>query len=349
MNIALKLALAAIATATGVTAVQNVPVVPATSERVITLNNDTLNVGQATANTQNERVLTLEFNGTIEQLAQSLKKEGVNFVIRPSDANDRIMVNFDRAPMRSAMRAIGRAMGGTFIEDDGVYTFQKGSVFGELYRDTPVPGSRLNTDIIPLVRPDDKGMAKELDYRFYTSDPKQYEALKKQYGNRAKLLKPGEAGAFGFDPKAFEEIRRVQVEGFKMDEKALKALADSGRLSQEAMKELAEVRRFKVDPKAMKELAKVRELRMDPKAFKELEEMRGFAFTMDGPGNQQGNMMKVLDSLSKAQREQHQKQGFLRYSDLTAAQQKMLGLSVKGQWEISVNNNGKKLTIKSDR
>jgi hypothetical protein len=359
MNNVLKLALAAIATATGVNAVQNAPVVPATSERAATISNHTINVGQATDNdanvSQTNQRISLQFDGTVEDLAKVLRDQKVNFVIRPSDAKERIIVNFNDAPIRSAMRAIGTAMGGSFIEEGGVFTFQSGRHLGELYME---PRSGSNNDF---------------KYRVFTPDPKQFEELRKLHGDRAQLIKPGEMKEFRMDPKSLAEIQKLQVEGFKLDKDAMKQMQEMQKLQSkmldpkalaevrgfkmdpEAVKELQKLRveGFKMDPKAMKELAEVRRLQIDPKAFNELEALPGFTFSDDIRSgvrvNGTSNMMKVLDSLSKTQREKHQKQGFLRWSDLTAAQQKMLGFSTKGQWTVSVDNNGKKLTIKSDR
>jgi len=73
------------------------------------------------------------------------------------------------------------------------------------------------------------------------------------------------------------------------------------------------------------------------KAHKEMEHAR----------LQGDNMKKLLDSLTPAQWELSKKQGYLKLSDLTAAQRKLIGdIKPSDDLTLSYSIDGKKITIK---
>ena len=55
---------------------------------------------------------------------------------------------------------------------------------------------------------------------------------------------------------------------------------------------------------------------------------------------------KLFKSLSKAQRQKQASQGYLKLSDLTAAQRKMLGNVTGKGFEVRYNINGEQLVVK---
>ncbi len=124
---------------------------------------------------------------------------------------------------------------------------------------------------------------------------------------------------------------------------------------------------LKIDDKAVKELAKVREIgpafskeefaKMQKEMAKAHDEMRRaldhsraqggqLALSLQGQNQDFGKLMK---SLSDKQWELHKKQGFLKFSDLTEEQSKIISHYGKraGSVTISVNIDGKTLTLKN--
>lgn len=114
-----------------------------------------------------------------------------------------------------------------------------------------------------------------------------------------------------------------------------------------------ELRDFKgMSPKEKADLEReMQKLRLDlkksfeGKEFKELKELGGKGFMLNG-----ANIKELIKSLTPAQKELQKKQGYLNFSDLTPAQQKMLGgFSGSGSFTISFSENGEKITIKGGK
>lgn len=157
-------------------------------------------------------------------------------------------------------------------------------------------------------------------------------------------------------PEALKELSKMKIElqgkGGILPPEALKELAKlkelGGVLPPEALKELSEMKielqgkGGVLPPEALKELAKLKEMRAMPKLeLKRLEGQpgRGVALSV-------GGMKQLVDTLSKKQRALHKKQGFLRVSDLTASQRKLLGETPEGDWSITIRFQGKDLTLR---
>ena len=69
-------------------------------------------------------------------------------------------------------------------------------------------------------------------------------------------------------------------------------------------------------------------------------------FSVDGVHD----LTKLLDSLTPDQKDMNRRQGFIRASDLTPAQRRMIGISDKSKdWTIKINKDGREVTIKSDK
>lgn len=83
----------------------------------------------------------------------------------------------------------------------------------------------------------------------------------------------------------------------------------------------------------------------------------GRAFTFDGDGHfapltrggKTSDFEGIYDSLTTMQSETLKRRGYLLYSDLTSKQRNMLGTMGGGSWSVSFSNNGKSITIKSDK
>lgn len=157
-------------------------------------------------------------------------------------------------------------------------------------------------------------------------------------------------------PEALEKMRKLEIElhgkGGVLPPEALKELAKlkelGGVLPPEALKELSEMKielhgkGGVLPPQALKELAKLKEMRAVPKLeMKRMEGQpgRGVALSL-------GGMKQLVDTLSEKQRALQKKQGFLRVSDLTASQRKLLGETPEGDWSITIRFQGKDLTLR---
>jgi len=86
-----------------------------------------------------------------------------------------------------------------------------------------------------------------------------------------------------------------------------------------------------------------------PMKMEELKELKGLQnlkpFALD---SRRMKISDLLNSLSTAQKEKQEKQGFLTLSDLTPKQREMLGdIPGDGNWTFSYSVDGKKLTIKN--
>ena len=80
------------------------------------------------------------------------------------------------------------------------------------------------------------------------------------------------------------------------------------------------------------------------KVGKEWPAMPSMPHTMRGQ-----DMEGLYDSLTTMQMETMKRRGYLLYSDLNSKQRAYLGTMGGGSWSISFSNNGKSLTIKSDK
>ena len=166
-------------------------------------------------------------------------------------------------------------------------------------------------------------------------------------------LRPGWGGMVapevwaGEMPKDWEK----RMEGFRIAPRAW-AFGPDGEFNFEG-KELTPEQREKLE-KALKDLPNVK-IEIDkalqdlPKISAEAREAmdkamaeRARAFKFEG-----ANLTKIMETLTKEQWELHEKQGHLKPSDLTPAQRELLGAKGEGDFSITIDKDGKKLTIKS--
>ena len=159
-------------------------------------------------------------------------------------------------------------------------------------------------------------------------------------------------GGVRFSPFATTRNYTFPSEGFRtIDPRAFKMQPLDGRAFA-----------YSFDEKAYKDLGKLKGLdgktfnyQFDDKAFKELKtfnEKDGvFARTNGTFGFKKVDAKKFLDSMSDAQKDLMKKQGYLKVSDLTEDQKKMIFENPKGelpkQFTFMLNLDGQKVTIKN--
>lgn len=196
---------------------------------------------------------------------------------------------------------------------------------------------------------------------------KQFELHMKNLGDHIKVLTPNLRELEKMAPmtdkerRAFEESMKSlhqnlklmpkSIEGMKMSEKERKEFELEMKKLQQEMKALpGEIKMFKFEGDNLKGLCekemKALELELMGKEF-------GLKVIPPVPGSpkapvalKSSSMKELMKSLTPDQKAKHERQGYLKLSDLSGAQKKMLG-SPSGNFTISVNMDGQKLTIKN--
>jgi SHS2 domain-containing protein len=135
----------------------------------------------------------------------------------------------------------------------------------------------------------------------------------------------------GPDGKAWVEGKELSPEQREKLEKALKDMPDVRIEIDKALKEMP-----KITEEAREAIDKAMAER--DKAFAE----KARAFKFEG-----ANLTKIMESLTEEQWRLHERQGHLKPSDLTPAQRELLGAKGDGEFSITIDKDGKKLTIKS--
>lgn len=149
------------------------------------------------------------------------------------------------------------------------------------------------------------------------------------------------------DSKEFRELKMLDGNPFA-DGKNVKVFKDGKLISPK------ELKGFEMDPKALKDLEKLKTIApMDSKDFKELEKLRTLAPFSDKEGSfskfktNVDSIKELIKSLSVRQMETNRRQGYLKVSDLTEAQRKLLGGIKEGDnITMSYTIDGQSITIK---
>lgn len=293
---------------------------------------------------QAKRVSVNFKNASIQEVAEWLSSHGLSYVIK-IEGDARLTMNIVDQPLKDAANAVAEAMGGRWSQNGNVFTFTKGP---------------RNLAFAHGFEMDEQGLARMKEFKGFDE-----KALQEHLGKMKELK------GFQFEGKDFKML----------DEKALQEhlgkIKNLKPLDEKAMKELEQhlgkMKEFKFDPKEMKGfMFDGKEYKpMDEKSMKQFEERMqkwskdfelkskdGKAFVWDGKaleGLKMGegfalrmqDLDKLMESITKDQWALHEKQGHLKWTDLTPAQQKMVGNS-KGDkdWSLSISKNGKTLNFK---
>lgn len=160
---------------------------------------------------------------------------------------------------------------------------------------------------------------------------------------------PSETRAYSFDAKEFPggAVSIPDMKVFLAPLKSLKDIPGSGLDEKEIeaiTKELQDsLKDAKVDDPAVWE-------KFSKKLSEKLQKIDAKVGRIAQTGKAQSvtvNGSDVLATLTPAQKDLQKKQGYLKVSDLTDAQRKLLGITGTGQFEISIFKNGESLKIKN--
>lgn len=160
------------------------------------------------------------------------------------------------------------------------------------------------------------------------------------------------------DVRVYTDVKSISEKERKALEESLKGLKSMPHIFIREGREMTPAERKKFEESMRKLEVEMKELGDDMKVYtvppmtgQQRKELEGKWFSeRDLPkapaALRTGTMEELMKSLTPDQRMKHEQQGFLKFSDLSGGQKKMLG-SPKGNFTISFNLNGKQLTIKN--
>jgi|GEM_PF-4731305 len=321
-------------------------------------------------------------NATVREVLDWLKNSGVSFVIGDDQVNkdSRINVNIVNQPIESLMRALASAWNGHWDRSGDMWVFHEGAgPFGVITEPLPAlaapkPEPSFNVVIPDIGAKTYKIAPKSGDGPFIWTvpdvpAPAQSEALK-----RALQTMPDQWPKDLNDQKAWEHFQqkweqwaREYEKNFQDFEKDFKGQNFDYKLDQKQLDELRkEAEEMAKSAQSLR--TKIREdgsggIIVDGTAIQPFDQKRlqdlmkqsedfakgssGFASPFVIAGGHQ-DLRGLNDSLTESQRAKMDKDGFLRYSDLTAKQKAMLGTMGGGDWTITYKSGSASFTIKSD-
>ena len=259
------------------------------------------------------REVTVDFQAApAKEVFEWLGQNHYSFVAKEGTFDGRLTVKIHGKPLSDAAEAIAKAMGGHWERSGDIFTLVPGPKTAPW--DFAIPSTLVpfsDKDTNPLLFKEFKLLPKD----FTQMSPEMLKELKDM-----KVVMP--------DMKALKDMKV-----YMPDSKQMKDMLD---LELKMSKDFAKIA---PDPKRMKEL----EVRAQDLAKAYAGDAKAFSFKSQNIGD-------LMASITKAQWELQAKQGYLKSSDLTAAQRKMLGSeTVKGDWTITFSVDGKTLTIKGGK
>ncbi|RYG27157.1 hypothetical protein EON82_00425 [bacterium] len=310
---------------------------------------------------QDKRVSVNFNNASLKDVVNFLRKEKIDFVIDPDQFKDRrLTVSLSDVSTSTALSAIANALDAHWERVGDVRVLKRGGGFGPgadtFFRSAP----GFATPAFPRTP----------DVKFFEGpkmDKKAFEEMQKAMEKAQKEMKFEFKDFKGLDKAQQEEVRKA-LEGARKDmDKARKDMErsriefrnfDGARVYGLDKKQLEELRAngkafdgarvYGLDKKTLEELrANGRPLagRVYGLDKKQLDELRAKtrSLTIDGT-----NIGDVIKSLTPAQKEIQKKQGYLKSSDLTPEQCRILGITGEGSFDITIVRDGETIKIKSN-
>lgn len=316
--------------------------------------------GFALANNEQDKRVTVRINGTLDDVVKWLGDTGVSFVLENrSLASRKVTLNLVNQPIEDAIAAIAEALDVSWSKRGEVYVLG-GSRPAIAPRVFAVP--KVDSKIAPKAefriapKADLKGLSPQDRAKIEAEIKKSIEAAQKAIEEtEVRIWTPGAPTAPGMsdkERKAFEEAMakvreelkrvpgevRVWTDAKPMTDAERKAFEESMKKLREEMKRLPDDIRVHVAPLTDEQKKALDRVKVE---LKDLPKVPKVPVVLN-----KDNIGQLLKSMSPAQRAKHDKEGFLKLSDLTAAQKKLLG-NPSGTFTISVNMDGQKLTIKN--
>lgn len=271
--------------------------------------------GQEKSNVALSQRVTADFKSApLSEVLKWLSSQGLSFVVKDGTLDGRLTIHIANQPLKDAADAIAKAMGGRWDRNGDVFTLKSGSDgLGMLrYEDFKVDGTP-KTFTIPNIQ--------DLPaFKFSFPDDNVWsEADKKAFKDQMLKFKQSLPNLKVWTDQDGKILER-DLSKMKIDEKELKAFKDKMSEFKLSLPDVDKLKRLELD------LSKVGD--------------KSFIFKAEG-------IRELMKSLTKEQWEKHEKQGYLKPSDLSPDQIKMLGNDRDGEWTLSFTIDGKSLTIKS--
>lgn len=309
-----------------------------------------------------DRRVTVRINGTLEDVIKWLGDNGVSFVLENKDLNSRkLTINLVNQPIEDAIAAIADALDVSYTKKGDIYAFGSTKMpFAPAAPSMPAKvrdiAPRIWTgkdtddiiiDVQKAIEEAHKAMGSKngIAPKVFTfehgkalspQEMKQFELRMKSLGDHIKVLIPNLRELEKMVPMTDKERKEFELEMNKLHDK-MKALP-------------GEIKMFKFDGNELKGMSDAERKAFD-KSMKDLKielmDVHGLAKVPGAPvALKSANMKELMKSLTPDQKSKHERQGYLKLSDLSGAQKKMLG-NPSGNFTISVNMDGQKLTIKN--
>lgn len=314
-----------------------------------------------------EKRVTVRIQGTIDDVVKWMGDTGISFVLENKGlATRKVTINLVDQPIDDAIAAIAEALGTGWSKRGQVYVLGTQDAIAPRVWSVPRSPVAPKAKVHTLTPEHQKKLETELKRAYELAEkskslaPNAFHAVPTTPGLTDKQRK-----AFELEMKKLHELKvapnvRVYTDVKDMSDKERKAF-------EEAMKGLHSLPHMK-DLKGYREMTPAEQKKFEDSMRKFEIEMHKLGddmkvYTMphlndadrNGRGKdlpvaptvlRTGTMEELMKSLTPDQRTKHEQQGFLKFSDLSGAQKKMLG-SPKGNFTISFNLNGKQLTIKN--
>lgn len=300
-------------------------------------------------------------NATVAEVLKWLSTQGQSFVADENVAASKrkVTVNIVEQPIDDVLDAIASGLNCKWEKKGDVLVLKNSDVYSILaptITDLPLRFDRPNdfTRIAPKIE-----MPTELpriESKWLT--PEAQKQLKSEIEKAMQEAKKAveEAHKSGKAEKMTAEDRA------QFEKEMVKAKAEIEKAMKELQKELKNERGFVLAPNAKEwqklkaeDLPKLKEFRTTIPKIQEFKWNDKSALVMpkafSAPNAKlfvgTADVQALLKSLTKAQKDKAAKQGYLKPSDLTAAQRKLLGeLPTGSNWSIIYNIDGQKVTIK---
>ena len=273
-----------------------------------------------------DRPVSVQFtNAAASEVLRWLSKQNVNFVANVDNLpKSKITMNVSHVPLHEALETVAEALGGSWQIKGSTLVFRRG-----MFRALQLPASPFGgVKSFSGFPSGDMKLFSQMDptqlKAFQLQQKKMSEDLAKQLKDRTFFYGDGKTFTYKFDPKQLEELKALKMDGkaFTMDPKQLEQFKSLGMMRD----------------------GKTLNFQWDPKNFGELKPFNGFTF-------KKIDVEKFKKSLTNSQKELMKKQGYLKLSDLTEEQGKMLfdktNGEIKGDVTFVFGSDDQKITIKS--
>ena len=289
--------------------------------------------------TQDDRISLHVQKGSVQSVLKTLEAHGFSYVIADGGfpPNQTISLSIDSASVQDIADAVAAALGGHWVNKNGVHVFEKDpfalvspSTFSTVKSNNP-PTSVFQ---FPKGLPFAQGLAPQ--DRLSQLPPASRKAIEAAMKKLRDLLQKTQTEKNGSKGSSMSPTEKAKLNG----------------LIDQLQRELGAL-----DPNGYS--MPYRTFQYSTPQFKEYGFNQPFTWNWQTPpqnfsyaapqayGGHPARLGELLKSLTPHQKDLQKQQGYLKYDDLTSAQQKMLGIKSAGSFEVHYKSKDGDLTIKN--